>query len=356
LSAADGDDSVGSRAPFASLLYRLTCVLDDTLNAYPVVERDVSDFVRCGKRLRARLVFAAADGAARSSDDDLVSCAAAIELLHAASLVHDDIVDRSDERRGRSALHCTIGPRNAAVTGICLVQLGLELIGRLPRPARARFFAAGRDLARGQFAEIVRRRDVHIAPADSIAIMRQKTGSVFGLACELGGLLTDREVGECRRLRRVGAAFGMLFQIADDVDDLFASPDELGRDPGSDLREGVISLPMAIALQREGESLRPLLGMRNGSRAIARCREIVVRCGALDRSLDIAHARLREAQRHLSKLPATDGTHWISRLLEATEGRIVRHVEAARQGCPGSHAGAPSAVPAAITQAFSYAR
>lgn len=344
MKSADGDAPAVSRDAFTPLLCRLTSILDETLDACPSAAQDARSFVQSGKRLRARLMFAAADGAPRSHDDDLVRCAAAIELIHSASLLHDDIVDRSVERRGLKALHNIHGVRPTALTGVCLVHLALELIAPLADRVRRCLARAGRELARGQFTEIVRRLDVGVGPAERIIIMKKKTGSIFGLSCELGGLLTGSAPIYSERLRRVGAAFGVLYQIADDVDDIFGVPDELGREPGADLLEGVISLPIAIALRTEHQhEVKTILSRyARRSTALARCREILVRSGALQRSYDIASIYRRTAQRHLAQLPRTTGTRWIAHVLETTVARITRHIEASSMALVDGPAHAPT--------------
>jgi geranylgeranyl pyrophosphate synthase len=311
---------------FAPALDRVSALLDELLDASPAVARDARRLVQTGKRLRARLLFAAADGGSRRDENDLVRCAAAIELVHSASLLHDDIVDRAVERRGFETLHQVRGARVAALVGISLAHLAIELISNLPQPIRVRFAGAGRDAARGQFAELTRLRDVHLGPEERISVMELKTASVFALACELGGLVARRKPRDVVRLRTIGTAFGVLFQIADDLDDLFATAKELGRAPGSDLREGVVSLPLAYVLQTDvGDELRGLLVRDRGMPAVRRCRELVVRSGALELSADVAHRHLAIARRSSRLLPVTEGSRWMMRLLDTTAARIDRH-------------------------------
>ena len=312
---------------FTAPLHRLSTLLDKVLDSSPVAAEDARSFVHAGKRLRARLIFAIASGRQLQNEDQHVRCAAAIELVHAASLLHDDIVDRSAERRGAAALYRVRGTRAAALTGMCLAHLALELVAELPETLRRRFAEAGRDAARGQFAETVRLEDTNVTPADRLVVMEKKTASIFGLACELGAASSGYDRAATVRFRAVGAAFGMLFQIADDVDDLFASAPELGRMPGADLRQGVVSVPIAFALQTEaGPELNRLLGRTETARRVARCRDLLWQCGALQRSCDAGNRYLMTARRHLARLPDTCGTRWIASLLASTAARIERHL------------------------------
>lgn len=290
-------------------------------------------FVRGGKRLRARLLFACVGEADNIDEMSARHAAAAIEVFHAASLVHDDVVDRSLMRRGRPALHHTLGVRDASLSGWHLGQLALTLMAEVPHTVRVRFAEAGQAMSRGQLEEIARTWDVAVLPEDRLAVMEQKTAAIFGLACEVGGVCGAEDRPTCARLRRLGEAFGMLFQIADDVDDLYATAEELGREPGADLGAGVISLLGAFALQSPSRAdAVVLLGGGSGlssADAVTRCRDLMRSCGALDATHAEARRYAQSARGHLRVLPANEGTTWMAALLEGTLARIARHVDAA---------------------------
>jgi geranylgeranyl pyrophosphate synthase len=289
-------------------------------------------FVLEGKRLRSRLLFASA---ARdyffAASPDMVRAAAAIELVHAASLLHDDVVDHCDLRRGKPVFHRIAGVRTATLSGLHLVHLALAIVATLSAHARRRVAAVARHLSRGQFLEILRAHDVTMRSDERIRIMKLKTASVFGLSCELGGAVSGEDPEVWIRRRRAGEAFGMLFQIADDLDDIFAAEQDLGRPGGADLLAGVMSLPITCALETDA---RPTLlalfaDMRNSASPdhVPTCREILRSSGALDRTFTIALSRANAARGHLVVLPSSPGTEWMTSLVEDTLKRCQRSLQ-----------------------------
>ncbi len=317
--------------PLAAEVRQVQGFIERTLRRHRAVSAECRLFAVGGKLLRTHLVFASlSPSSPRRHGIDAVQAAAAVELVHAASLLHDDIVDRSATRRGLPALHRLHGHRAAACSGMYLVHLALTLIARLPARVRIRMADTAHRVARGQFIEVARAHDPSLSPADRLAIMREKTASLFAMACELGGLLGGDEAGACRRKRSLGEAFGMLFQLADDIDDMLAPEAELGRAPGADLLAGVISLPMAFALESPHRSaLLPLLeGTRSLTDAdrVRRCALLLGTSGALARTCETAMVHLARARRHLERVSRCCEAAWIGMLLDDTMARITRRV------------------------------
>jgi len=308
-------------------LDRLAAFIDSALTEETHLSPECLAFVRAGKRLRAQLLLASSDESCVVSDGNVIRAAAAIEFVHAASLLHDDIVDQCDERRGHPALHRTQGIEAATFAGTHLVHLALSLVADLPELARLRIAEAGQQLARGQFLELMHAGDLTASPEERLAIMRLKTATVFSLACELGSMLAGEDYARSVVRRRFGEAFGVLFQVADDVDDLFASATEQGRAPATDLRCAVMSFPIIFALRTSAKRhVRRLLessGIPAGA-ATPLCRELVRSSGALARTVEVATGYALEARDHLAALPATGGSQWMAALVDATMARITR--------------------------------
>jgi geranylgeranyl pyrophosphate synthase len=325
-----------------SRLGTLEDVLHSRLDRESYVPEPCRALLRGGKRLRATLLFISGEDDARPCARDLVEAALAIELVHAASLLHDDIVDACELRRGVPAAHRVLGTRRASLVGAYLVHLALDAIGRLPRAARVRFGEVGRRLARGQLTETVRARDLGLTAVDRLRIMEEKTASVFGLACELGALLGESGQGLCPRWRQFGASFGMLFQLADDVEDLFATREILGRRPGADLASGVISLPLALGLETpRGPELGALLTRPSGAREayeLAQAREILSRTGVCGRLEEMARSFATTALGALATLPASGDTPWLRALVESTLARASRWLRVVRLAEPACEA------------------
>jgi heptaprenyl diphosphate synthase len=207
-----------------------------------------------GKRLRARLLWlTAATVAPRISRPmalDLERAAAAIELAHLGSLVHDDIVDGAETRRNVPTLHRTHGTAAAVRTGSALLHLASALIAPLPQPLRIAVGRAVIATCRGQVRELMGLFQI-CTRRERYAIMRDKTGAFFELAAELGATIANGSPQSRLTLRRFSRFLGLAFQVADDVLDLVGDPLELGRTNGSDLQSGVVTLPIVLAVEEK---------------------------------------------------------------------------------------------------------
>lgn len=227
-------------------------------------------------------------------------------------------------------MHRALGVATANRAAIYLVHRALQLLGSLPEWARRRVAEIGQALARGQLLELLHAGDVGLSAETRLEIMTLKTASVFGLACELGSRLSGMETSTVDAHGRFGMAFGMLFQIADDVDDLFAPHHEQGRLPATDLRCAVMSLPIVFALETPAQPrVARLLDLeRVDSAALAACRMLVLTSGALDRTIDLAAHYADEARHALARAGSDVRTPWLG---DAVDGAL-RRVERFRDG------------------------
>lgn len=267
-----------------------------------------------GKRLRARLALAsAALGDGELIDPDAVRVAAAVELLHEASLAHDDVCDRSLLRRGAPSVAAAFGMRIAVRLGIWLAARGLALIGDVEGRRRLGLALAPLTaLAEGQLLETVpgegsvaERRDHYLT------VVRAKTGALMRLACDAGARVAGLSVAHRDALAGFADGFGTAFQIWDDVRDLEA-PATLGKPGGSDLANGVWTWPMlewlgdrpdAVALVEAGLPLEAL-------------RAELVASGALRRARAFAAAELARARQAVLALPDRPGRAWLLEICE----------------------------------------
>ena len=197
-----------------------------------------------GKRVRATLVCWTGEGAEL---ERLIRAAAAVELVHVGTLVHDDVLDRSDTRRGRRAVHELWGNRVAALSGAAIFCLASCMVAEL-RAARLRraFTELVKALAEGILHEVIRRDDVDLSIDAYFAIIQKKTASLFAFACLAGAVLAGRPAREIDALRRFGGAFGLVFQMVDDILDVVETA---GRPVGTDLRQGFYTVPVLLALR-----------------------------------------------------------------------------------------------------------
>jgi geranylgeranyl pyrophosphate synthase len=258
-----------------------------------------------GKRLRPMLVFlCAGDGA----EEPLVSAAAAVELLHMATLVHDDVLDRASLRRGRPTVFADGGRAAATATGDLLFSRAFsELIADGGRDAVAALSRASSSLARG---ELMQRAD---AWSDDVSRERYfercelKTARLFEAACRLGSLLGAPGPACADALGLFGARIGLAFQIFDDVLDVSGPTERTGKPRGTDLLDGTVTLPLIIARERDDELRRLDLKecVTSPEQADAFCDRIAM-TGALGEAREQALHFVAEAKAALYDLPLSE--------------------------------------------------
>ncbi len=282
-----------------------------------------------GKRLRARLLWWAAHASATTSSgapaELLVCAAAAIELAHLGSLVHDDIVDESETRRGVAAVHREHGVAIAAEAGAALAHLASELVATLGSRARGAMRRALLATCRGQIRELAL-PFVVVTPQERLTVMQEKTGAFFELAAALGAIVAGSDVRAAAAVRRFARRFGVAFQIADDVLDLVGDPKELGRANGADLRDGVLTLPYLLTEDPQG-TMPPLLKRiraARDARAIAECASVILRRGGVAAAAAVAASWLARAIAALEVLPARDARGQLRELARASVARGLR--------------------------------
>jgi len=187
--------------------------------------------------------------------------AAATELIHSAALLHDDVIDESDLRRGRPASRVLWGNLISVLSGDLLLTHALDMIQQSGIPgAMEDILETTRCMIHGEILQLEARNSETLSVETYFELVRSKTASLFALACRSGARSTSASAEIIDACGRFGQHFGTAFQIIDDVLDLDGVPDEVGKQLGHDLSEGRITLPIAIALEKtNGESLRPLI-------------------------------------------------------------------------------------------------
>jgi geranylgeranyl pyrophosphate synthase len=208
-----------------------------------------------GKRVRPLLVFCCAPADARDDPvrrDVLVAAACAVELVHMATLVHDDLLDGASMRRGRPTISAALGPERAVQTGDFLFATAFgELAAAGSADAVRALASAALDLSRGEMDQGAAAFDFGLSEDAYLRRCRRKTASLFGASCRLGALLGGAGEEAQDVLARFGEEVGLAFQIFDDILDLAGSPEATGKRPGADLRDGTVTLPLILAMRAE---------------------------------------------------------------------------------------------------------
>ncbi|MEP6559644.1 MAG: polyprenyl synthetase family protein [Nakamurella sp.] len=250
-----------------------------------------------GKRLRPELVVRCAEigplGAAGA-----VEAAVAIELLHSASLVHDDLLDHSETRRGVPAIHRVEGPSTALIAGDALIACSWQRIARSGPDAVDDLATALAEMCAGQALEDKLRWDGTAQVGDVIRVAELKTGALLKAACRTGARAGGCDGEQVDALGRYGADLGIALQLIDDVLDLISDVVLLEKPVDADLRAGAITLPTVFALAEPGSSrLRQLIHPASTEEDLAEVLAVVLSCGSIGRSIDLAYAFAARAAR-----------------------------------------------------------
>ena len=202
-----------------------------------------------GKRMRPMLVLLCAG---ETGGEVSVRAATAVELVHMATLVHDDLLDEAPMRRGRPTVADAKGPDAAIQTGDFLFARAFAELTASGSAAAVRALAdAALALSQGELDQQRAAFDLHLTEQAYLARCRRKTASLFSVACRLGSLAGGGGAAAAARLAAFGENVGLAFPICDDILDLTGAPSETGKRRGADLRDGTVTLPVILALQLE---------------------------------------------------------------------------------------------------------
>jgi octaprenyl-diphosphate synthase len=203
-----------------------------------------------GKRLRPILTLATA-GLCGYSEHGHVKLAAAVEFMHTATLLHDDVVDESDLRRGKAAARVLWGNEASVLVGDFLLGQAFKMmveVGSLP--CLEVLSTAAAVIAEGEVLQLSAAKDTETTEDAYLAVIRAKTAALFAAACEVGPILAKRTKAEIEACRGYGANLGIAFQLIDDALDYGGSSLKLGKNVGDDFREGKITLPVVLSFRR----------------------------------------------------------------------------------------------------------
>ncbi|QIB33931.1 polyprenyl synthetase family protein [Ancylobacter pratisalsi] len=209
-----------------------------------------------GKRLRPMLTLATADLSGYQGEGD-VKLAASVEFMHTATLLHDDVVDDSEMRRGKLAARMLWGNEASVLVGDFLLGQAFRMMIEVgSMHALDILSTAAVVIAEGEVAQLAASKNTATSEDDYLAVIRGKTAELFAAACEVGPVLADRPKVEQSACRSYGMNLGIAFQLIDDALDYGGSQVKLGKNVGDDFREGKITLPVLLAFRRGNEQER----------------------------------------------------------------------------------------------------
>jgi octaprenyl-diphosphate synthase len=279
-----------------------------------------------GKMLRPTMVLlsglAARGDAARADDEASLSdahriAAAVVEMIHMATLVHDDVLDDAQVRRRGATVNHLRGNEIAVMLGDYLISNSFHLCSTLNEPSiNLALGEVTNTICEGELLQLHHRDDYSLDEATYYEIVRRKTASLIGESCRLGARLSGADHAAAESLRRFGESLGVAFQIQDDLLDLVGDEGLVGKSLGQDLNKGKLTLPLIVYLSRasqhdRGDALR-LIERRDA----ARLRPLLMESGAVRSSRDAAMRLVVEAKMQLPTLPESPARDLLDHLAD----------------------------------------
>lgn len=231
----------------------LDVFLREQIAAFEPEIRTMADYCidTSGKRIRPALVFLSGWNERGQVQPELVRVAAVVELVHLATLVHDDIMDEADLRRGRRTATREFGPEAAVLLGDALFAHALHLASQFPTPSVCRAVSdSTRKVCAGEIIQTLRRRSSNVSLSDYQRVIDLKTAELFRLSCALGSELAGNSAEFVTSAATFGRQLGIAYQIYDDLADFFGHEKKIGKTLGTDLLSGKVTLPLLTLLEK----------------------------------------------------------------------------------------------------------
>lgn len=303
-SARTGPELPGA-LPYGEALVAVRALLQHELLHSDALASGMTEYLAssAGKNFRAQLLLAAAAGEDGMVPHDALLAAAALELLHLATLVHDDVVDGSDMRRGRPSLRSKFGEKSAVICGDYLMCRCFLLLTGLSGEYRAQVTEVARAMMRvclGELREYRHNGDYSLSPLGYFRIIAGKTAALFAFSLYAGGVTGGLSEREERALGWLGYYIGMAFQLVDDGMDYAADTETAGKSVQHDLAEGVVTLPLIVAMRKD-PALHSRLADSGLAEGIVRSPSELAQVLAEVRALGGAGAARETAEKYFAK-------------------------------------------------------
>ncbi len=272
-----------------------------------------------GKMLRPALVLLSGRALGRCTEDHY-ALAAVVEMIHMASLVHDDVIDEADARRNMPSANRTLGNEGAVLLGDYIVSAAFRLCNSLrSHEANDIFGGTCNMICLGELIQVAHRRNLQLSEAEYLDIIAKKTAGLIRACAVFGAVFADADARCVDRLAEYGHNLGMAFQIADDVLDLVGSEQEMGKTLGRDLAKGELTLPLihflgAVEAPARAEMIAALgNGYPDG---LGRIRQLLLEADSLAYCGQLARTYANQAISSLSDLPACEARDCLSAVTE----------------------------------------
>lgn len=277
-----------------------------------------------GKRMRPLVLLLSAASCNNQSPYD-IHLAAIVELIHTATLLHDDVVDHSSQRRGQSTANMVWGNAAPILVGDFLYSRAFQMMVSLESNKILNILAQGTNtIAEGEILQLANKHNPDLSEADYEKIIIAKTAKLFEIAAHLGAVISNVDEQTQTALKQFGRHIGIAFQLMDDVLDYQAPSDVMGKNVGDDLADGKSTLPLLFALKhgstKHQETIRRAI--KEGTlKELEVVQEAIMSTGAIDFTLERAKSEINAAKECLTHLPPTPYTEALSFIADYSIGR-----------------------------------
>jgi len=275
-----------------------------------------------GKRIRPLVAMSVFRSCGGDDPRDMIDLGAALELIHSATLLHDDIIDAGEVRRGRASAYLRYGEADTLVTGDFLFSRAFEICGRFDETIVSWASQACISLTEGEIMQARLRRNASVSEADYREIIRRKTACLFQAGARIAARVAGAPGALVAELAQAGEAIGMAFQLVDDLLDVAGDPARTGKPVGTDLRDGNPSLPIVLAVARSDVLARVWQDPEPSDREVEAGLAEIRRSGVLERVRDEVLAYTERAAASLASLPDTPYRDFLEGLIAELRDRI----------------------------------
>lgn len=294
----------------------ISCATED---ADEIVKKPLRQTLRnSGKLLRPSMVLWAASLDGRRADRSVIKAAAAVELLHTSSLIHDDIIDDGEVRRGLPSVHSLFGNSVAVYTGDYTIVKCYKLLHESGNDGLIYdFILASEKLCKSEIIQY-QNRGKELSEKSCRRIAAGKTGALFALSLKIGGILAGLNEDLCNELACLGENFGIAFQFADDCLD-YKEKGSINKNVLSDLRHGLYTMPLVLALKKDDGTLRELLSQDLTDDRAEKICALVHELGGISAAKAQVRESIKSCRKYLSHFSQMQGGEFMANLLDYTE-------------------------------------
>lgn len=306
---------------------RVDACIEDSLKSDVVLINQIAHYIVAsgGKRLRPMLLTLSAHACGYKGQDH-IPLAAIIEFIHTATLLHDDVVDESELRRGQQSAHAVWGNAASVLVGDFLYSRSFQMMVGLNSMRIMEVLAnTTNTIAEGEVQQLLNMGDPDVNQHRYMQVIENKTAKLFEAACKLAAIIGGQSQEIEQALAMYGKRLGSAFQIADDVLDYKGDADTMGKNAGEDIAEGKPTLPLILARERCDEKERELLdnAIRNGGADDLRpVLAIIEKTDSINSSMEIARAHALEARQQIGVLPESP---WRTALEQLADFSVSRN-------------------------------